>query len=419
MTSNHEYETPDEGTVDWHLPLNQNFDSIDTDVEVRDVESNLDAYTPSAGAKFLATDTGVRYLGDGQAWVKAPSQPMDRVVAPSRTTDPSDVSEGQMWYREDTDELRAKVGGEIVALASPQPEGSDVEPIWTMDFNDPAPEASKDYNDRHNATLKDQMKARGWDWVNNHMWHGLDYFDAENHPDKVYEGSHSLAFYYMEDERMGFDVRKDINLDEAWAQYYLKFEPGFDPYDKGFKGGKEWAEGGKLPGWMGHKACAGGGEGPCDGTDGWSARMKFLDPGVHGYSQRTSESGQILLAHYVYHADMSGDYGSTDTWTLNDAGLVNTGQWYELTLHCKMNDGNQRNGVLEGWVDPLDGSGPTKAYEKTNWRFNKSGGRDLNIGQWWHVSYFGGGWWSPKDQYAYTDNLRLYDKNPLPTADVE
>ena len=62
------YNTPAEGTLDWHVPLNENFSKLDKHVEVRDAESNIEQYVPNAGAKFLATDTGTVYLGDGDTW---------------------------------------------------------------------------------------------------------------------------------------------------------------------------------------------------------------------------------------------------------------------------------------------------------------------------------------------------------------
>lgn len=68
MTENHNYETPSKGSTDWHIPLNDNFRAIDADVEIRDVDANRGGYTPLAGAKFLATDTGDVYLGDGSGW---------------------------------------------------------------------------------------------------------------------------------------------------------------------------------------------------------------------------------------------------------------------------------------------------------------------------------------------------------------
>src|SRR6056297_1106381 len=62
------YTTPNEGTLDWHVPLNDNFEQLDRDVELRDQETNIDQYTPTAGAKFFATDSGAIYSGDGSTW---------------------------------------------------------------------------------------------------------------------------------------------------------------------------------------------------------------------------------------------------------------------------------------------------------------------------------------------------------------
>ena len=68
MTDNHRYNTPDPGTVDWHVPLNRNFERLDTDVEIRDDEEMRGSYAPELGAKFLATDTENEFVGDGEEW---------------------------------------------------------------------------------------------------------------------------------------------------------------------------------------------------------------------------------------------------------------------------------------------------------------------------------------------------------------
>lgn len=73
MTDNHEYNTPQRGATDWHVPLNENFEKLETDVEVRGPEADRDDYEPVAGAKFLATDTGAVYLGDGSQWLPVAS----------------------------------------------------------------------------------------------------------------------------------------------------------------------------------------------------------------------------------------------------------------------------------------------------------------------------------------------------------
>lgn len=66
--TNHRYNTPSAGELDWHVPLNENFEQLDRDVEIRDAEANRDQYPPEDGAKFLATDSGATYVGDGSTW---------------------------------------------------------------------------------------------------------------------------------------------------------------------------------------------------------------------------------------------------------------------------------------------------------------------------------------------------------------
>lgn len=66
--SNDRYNTPAEGVLDWHIPLNENFDALDRDVEIRDIEANLENYEPTAGSKYFATDSGATYSGDGSRW---------------------------------------------------------------------------------------------------------------------------------------------------------------------------------------------------------------------------------------------------------------------------------------------------------------------------------------------------------------
>jgi len=84
MTENHPYHTPEKGTLDWNVPLNDNFRQLDRDVEVRDVETNLDDYTPKTGALFRATDTGAVFVGDGSNWQSL--NPPSRNVSGDRDT---------------------------------------------------------------------------------------------------------------------------------------------------------------------------------------------------------------------------------------------------------------------------------------------------------------------------------------------
>jgi hypothetical protein len=70
----HNYNTPDEGTVDWHIPLNENFEKLDTDIEIRGPEADKGEYEPKEGTKYEAVDSGAVYYGDGDVWVLADRQ---------------------------------------------------------------------------------------------------------------------------------------------------------------------------------------------------------------------------------------------------------------------------------------------------------------------------------------------------------
>lgn len=48
--------------------LSQLIDSIDTEIEIRDTDSNKSEYEPKDGAIFRATDIGAVYIGDGTSW---------------------------------------------------------------------------------------------------------------------------------------------------------------------------------------------------------------------------------------------------------------------------------------------------------------------------------------------------------------
>lgn len=85
-TPNHSYNKPEKGKTDWHVDLNENFASIDADVEIRDTEANKGNYDPKEGAKYEATDSGAVYYGNGDTWVLA-----DREVGTLQATNINDT----------------------------------------------------------------------------------------------------------------------------------------------------------------------------------------------------------------------------------------------------------------------------------------------------------------------------------------
>jgi len=68
MTDYHGLNTPEKGAGDWHLPLNENFRTLDQKIEIRDEASARSDYPPKPGAKYFATDTGTQWIGDGDNW---------------------------------------------------------------------------------------------------------------------------------------------------------------------------------------------------------------------------------------------------------------------------------------------------------------------------------------------------------------
>lgn len=99
QTENHGYKIPREGEQNWDEPLNENFERYDTDIELRAPESELGEYEPKAGAKFLATDTGEVYIGDGSSWTgirsTGPAPVVESLgVANTAVADDLDVTNG-------------------------------------------------------------------------------------------------------------------------------------------------------------------------------------------------------------------------------------------------------------------------------------------------------------------------------------
>ncbi|WP_266082179.1 right-handed parallel beta-helix repeat-containing protein [Haladaptatus caseinilyticus] len=68
MTDNHKYKTAKGNAADWWGVYNENIGRLDTDIEIRDSESNLGTYKPNRGAKFLALDTENKFIGEGDRW---------------------------------------------------------------------------------------------------------------------------------------------------------------------------------------------------------------------------------------------------------------------------------------------------------------------------------------------------------------
>lgn len=165
--------------------------------------------------------------------------------------------------------------------------------------------------------------------------------------------------------------------DEYYLQYHLKFGKGFD-----FK------LGGKLPGLAGGRANTGG-KRPTG--DGWSTRYMFRPGGK--------------MVAYVYHMDQVGHgHGGryADDMKLGMAFIP--GQWYRLTQRVKVNTGNDRNGILQVWVDGK------LVLNRRNIRFRN--GNRAQVDHFLFETFHGGpatARWAPdRDSFAYYDDIIIH-----------
>ena len=370
MANNHEYNTPDEGRTDWHLPLNDNFEQLDTDVEVRDREDTLGSYQPKDGAKFFAVDTGAVFLGDGTEWSAAPQAVLsidESFQLPVAESDPDTPAVGELWFRQDLGELRVGTTDGVRTLSGSTGETVDEEPV----------------DDSTSYDVVEPFDDSGWIETFGEEW---DYGVGSNTSIRSVEGreGNQLQMRVPDGENRGVytvhnhQKRTGSGLTECYHSFYLRFEPGF--YD-------DLNDDGKLPGFAGRNGTSeGAGGNPARGT-GWSARMGWDDPWDHGGSD-------IPLDWYIYHMDAGGSYGEHDL-----IALLEEGRWYRIEQYLDIGEPNTNDGVLRCWVDG------NLEYDRSDLRWRESGGNDI---QWtWWDFYHGGGNRAGDDIYVQFDDLKI------------
>lgn len=180
----------------------------------------------------------------------------------------------------------------------------------------------------------------------------------------------------------------------ASATYWLYVPTDFEFADS-------HSGGGKLPGFQGtYGECGAGDLGPCDGTDGWSARMSFIRP------KAAYLDTEVGLAHYVYHGEMDGEalypYGTYLRWRRG----LSRGQWHRIDQFVRMNTPGDHDGVLRGWVDG------DLALDRDGLLFRSADAGDVRIEEFVNTVYFGGEWASPVDNALYFDDLEIRTGQP-------
>lgn len=371
MTENHSYSTPDSGSTDWDVPINTNFERLDRDVEVRDLESQLSSYTPKDGAKFFAIDTGALFVGDGSAWTEVPH-------GIQRTeSDPADAVVGQLWFRTDTDSVKVQTsdGPRVLQFADGGDGGSgdsgsssDADVLLQMDGS---------------SVLDHYTQFRGGSGSNN--W-GL------NNDQSVSQGQ-SLHGWIHQGQTWASNVEWNLggegfasNVDEWHQRFQFRLGEGFsmtaDDNCRIFN--NALADG---------PANSGGG-GPPSGDDGWSERLYVTERG-------SRNSGEWNLLSYTYHMDQGGSYG--ELTTIDDVGLT-TGQWHQIDAYCKVNtySGGSANadGIVRYWFNGA------LVHERADRRFTTADGNRIQWGG--PVLHYGGGYDAPTDVLAWYDNHEIW-----------
>lgn len=205
--------------------------------------------------------------------------------------------------------------------------------------------------------------------------------------DVVFNGEKSLRITVNKKAHYGVSMSyrfADAGMEEPtelYARYYLRFDGSW----------KNIEEGGKLPGPAGRYGKAGWGGRKSDGSNGWSARMKF------GRSWLGPDF--VDIGYYTYHADMRKKYGQNMLWHKDSRGTLQKNRWYCIETYIKLNTPGKHDGILRGWVDGY------LAMEKENVMFRTT--EDLKIEEFWVNVYYGGGWQAPSDMHLYIDNLAL------------
>jgi hypothetical protein len=166
--------------------------------------------------------------------------------------------------------------------------------------------------------------------------------------------------------------------DEAYFRYYLRLGENWQPL-----------VGGKLPGLAGTYNKAGWGGRMSDGTNGWSARGRYV---THRGSGEPTPIGS-----YVYHAGMTKKYGSGWGWNLGATGLLAQNRWYSVEQYVRLNTPGQADGVLRAWIDGK------LVFEKTDIQYRNV--PQLHIENLWMNVYHGGTKSTNQDISLYIDNV--------------
>ena len=157
--------------------------------------------------------------------------------------------------------------------------------------------------------------------------------------------------------------------EELYLSYRVRFGEDFD-----------FVKGGKLPGFYGGEAKAGGNK--PDGSDGWSGRMMWRRGGA--------------AVQYIYHPDQPDIYGEDFSY----GRTFQPGIWHTVEHRFVMNTPGMHDGVVQTWFDGEEALHVEDLRLRDVDSFAIDGLR---------IAFFFGGnnssWATTKDEYIYVDDF--------------
>ncbi|PIE50545.1 MAG: hypothetical protein CSA38_02810 [Flavobacteriales bacterium] len=144
---------------------------------------------------------------------------------------------------------------------------------------------------------------------------------------------------------------------------------------------------GKFLGFEGiYDQTAGWGGKKVTNQNSWSVRI--------GHAREDSE-GKIPIGLYIYHPEMKGKYGTS----IDTNFALEKEQTHTLKLYIKLNDINQKNGVIKLFVNGEE------IYSSNTWLLRKKAW--VHTRSVWLNAYIGGLTPSLNDTYVIYDDLKI------------
>ena len=187
-------------------------------------------------------------------------------------------------------------------------------------------------------------------------------------------------------------VEFEDKYEEAYLEYRVKFEDGFD-----------FVRGGKLPGLAGGSAPSG--SAPADGVRGWAGRLmwrtRFL--GVSGQPEQLTCNGISYAKHVHSGFAQDGRQEDDEFWVERDGSepVMESDVWYTIRQYVRMNTPGERDGTFRVWLDGR------MVLNREDIQFRNI--PDLAIDRFFFSTFFGGGdaWRSSKEETIFFDDFKI------------